>query len=99
MKKFNMNDFVKVRLSNKGAEIKNMINSKTNKFFEDNEIKDIKKLKEDYIEGDIYEGQLWEIMSEFGECLIVGGEAPFIDNDIYFDDERLEDAEIKGGEQ
>ena len=90
-----MNDFVKVKLSSKGAEIKNAINSKTNKFLEDNEIKDIKKLKEDYTEGDIYEAQLWELMSEFGECLIVGGEAPFIDNNIYFDNKYLEDAEVE----
>lgn len=93
MKKFNMNNFVKVKLSSKGAEVKNMINSGTNKFFEDKGIKDIKKLKVDYVEGDIYEAQLWEIMSEFGACLIVGSESPFIDSEIYFNDNNLKDAE------
>ena len=64
MKKFNMNDSVKVKLSKKGAEVKNIINSGTNKFFEDRGIKDIKKLKENYVEGDVYEEQLWTLMSE-----------------------------------
>jgi hypothetical protein len=89
-----MNNLVKVKLSSKGAEVKNMINSGTNKFFEDKGIKDIKKLKVDYVEGDVYEQQLWEIMSEFGSCLITGSESPFIDCEIYFNDDDLKDTEI-----
>ena len=94
MKKFNMNNFVKIKLSSKGAEIKNMLNSNTNKFFEDRGIKDIKKLKVNYVEGDIYENQLWIIMSEFGPGLMTGGESPFIDCEIYFNDDDLKDIEI-----
>ncbi len=94
MKKFNMNNFVKVKLSSKGAEIKNMINSDTNEFFENGGIKNIKKLKEDYVEGDIYEQQLWIIMSDFGSCLINGSESPFINGEIYFNDDDLKDTEI-----
>ncbi len=93
MKKFNMNNLVKVKLSSKGAEVKNMINSGTNKFFEDKGIKDIKKLKEDYVAGDIYENQLWVIMTEFGPGLLIGGESPFIDCEIYFNDKNLKDVE------
>ena len=94
MKKFNINDMVKVKLSSKGAEVKNMINSGTNKFFEDKGIKDIKKLKVDYVEGDIYENQLWIIMSEFGSGLTTGSESPFIDSKIYFNDDDLKDSEV-----
>ena len=91
MKKFNINDTIKVKLSSKGAEVKNMINSGTNKFFEDRGIKDIKKLKVNYVEGDVYEQQLWTLMSEFGPCLITGSESPFIDCEIYFNDDDLKD--------
>ena len=94
MKRFNMNHSVKVKLSSKGAEVKNMINSGTNDFFENKGIKDIKKLKVDYVEGDIYEAQLWELMSEFGACLIVGSESPFTDCEIYFNDDDLKDTEL-----
>ena len=93
MKKFNLNNFVKVKLSSKGAEIKNMLNSDINKFFENKGIKDVAKLKADYVEGDVYEGQLWELMNAFGSALSVGSESPFIDCEIYFNDKDLKEAE------
>ena len=94
MKKFNMNNFVKVKLSSKGAEVKNMLNSNTNKFFESRGIKDIKKLKVNYVEGDIYESQLWELMKTFGPALSVGSESPFIDCEICFSDKDLKEAAV-----
>jgi len=93
MKKFNINNTVKVKLSITGAKVINMKNSEYNKFFEDKGIKDIKKLKEDYEAGDIYENQLWVIMNEFGPGFLVGGQAPFINNEIYFNDKNLKDVE------
>lgn len=90
---FNINNSVKVKLSKKGAEVKNIINSGTNKFFEDRGIKGIKKLKEDYVEGDIYEAQLWALMSEFGPCLLTGMDSPFLNCEIYFNDKELKDVE------
>ena len=81
MKKFNINEHVKVKLTERGLEV-------YKKHYEKFGIKaPAKEAKDGY-----YRFQLWELMQIFGGSVGAGVKLPF-ETDIYFDDKDLVDAE------
>ncbi len=91
--KYNLDDYVGVKLTKRGREIY--------KEFYDNLVKDMsddakkrilnyEPLKDD--EGYL-KLQLWELMNIFGRNLITGAETPFEEKEIKLYDEKLEKEE------
>lgn len=75
---FNINDYVKVKLTNYGIEIlKQQHDELKNKFGGDIGEFDLKLDSEGY-----YETQLWSLMSDLGQYCIMGRELPFETNII-----------------
>lgn len=72
----NVNDYVKVELTQLGADILNRHNARSNESMTFVGI-DL-ALKVDYKAGDWYKDQFWSILRLFGDYFILGSEAPFM---------------------
>ena len=79
--KINLNDMCTVALSEAGAAHLNNINKHSNDVF-DNKSTIAYRAKTDYIKGDMYRNQLWNIMEIFGPIIGLGLDAPFVNCEI-----------------
>ncbi len=68
-----LNDQVQVVLTKCGADIINKESRSMNETYSHAGI----TWKDDYKEGDVYKGSLWEILGRFTTCYQVGHDAPF----------------------
>ena len=72
----NVNDYVKVELTELGANILNKHNARSNENMAAIGIDLVSKT--DYKAGDWYKDQFWSILRLFGDYFILGSEAPFM---------------------
>lgn len=82
--KFNINDYVKVKLTAKGKEILISNEERLRK-----EYKIVPELTIKYDENGYTSFQMWELMSLFGESIYLGTTIPF-EVDIIIDDAYLQ---------
>lgn len=68
-----LNDQARVVLTKSGADIINKKNRSLNGIYSQAGI----TWKDDYKEGDVYIGTLWEILGRFKTCYEAGHDAPF----------------------
>ena len=81
--KINLNDMCTVALSEAGALHINKINKHCNDMFYNTSTIDY-RAKTDYVKGDMYRAQLWNIMEIFGPTMGLGLEPPFINCELNF---------------
>lgn len=75
---FNHNDYVSVTLTKEGAEF---LSRKRKEFYD--AYPQIKvRSKEVFHEGEIYRTQFWALLSDFGDVLQLGVQAPFEGGDV-----------------
>lgn len=89
MKEFNLNCYIKVKLTDLGKEIYFHQYDKLNEFY-DKEI--IKPSYPELDENGYYKGQAWQIFNLFGPYIDIGvNELPFHPNIIIVNDEDLKE--------
>lgn len=76
----NVNDYVKVELTELGANVLNKHNARSNESMAAIGIDLVSKT--DYKAGDWYKDQFWSILRLFGEHFILGSEAPFVNYEV-----------------
>ena len=76
----NVNDYVKVELTELGANILNKHNARSNENMAAIGIDLVSKT--DYKAGDWYKDQFWSILRLFGEHFILWSEAPFVNYEV-----------------
>lgn len=88
MKKINVNRTAEVILSEAGAEL-------INKMYEEfvTRFPNVKALGDEkhFEKGDAYRDQLWALMNTFGPEMFMGNDCPFLDCEIFIEDEAIEE--------
>lgn len=77
--KVNLNDYVTVVLSQKGADILNQQEA----FYNARIMKYNPKF---YMKGDTYKSQLHSLMYDFGDCCYPGADSPFLNCEVNIED-------------
>lgn len=90
MKKINVNRKVKVILTEAGARRINADNKYWAAKCPEVEAFQVDKV---YEKGDEYKAQLWSLMNMFGPIMLAGNECPFMNCDLFIEDEGIEEAE------
>lgn len=97
MKKVNINEKVRVKLTPKGSEIYYHQHDDLRKFFEEKGIDtEILAPRMPQIDKDGFTSfQLWHLINLYGEYMDLASENVFSDISLYFDDDVLEDVKTE----
>ena len=93
MKKFNLNEFIKFRLNDRGKDIFYHQYDELNKWLESNGAKPLERLFPAVDEDGYTEFQLWHFMNIYGPHMANGAPAFWEDANIYIKDEDLKNVE------